>query len=145
MKPNVAHGDSASQRHTEGLDRAIEILIMDGVFIVPEAGDWPRHFVGNERTAIDSWLGLDRVSCRSSPGIGGSGHSHCGPNARKGETRRPGDIETTIGGIVIHVALPGVRLAPGVLLRSVVLNFGVIGRARVHRGAQVGGIHEKPV
>ena len=30
-------------------------------------------------------------------------------------------------------------------MRSVVLNFGVIRRARVHRGVQVVGFHQKPV
>ena len=60
VKPKIAHRDSGSQRHTEGLDRAIKILIVDGVFIMPNAGGWVRHLVDNEGTAIDSRLGLDR-------------------------------------------------------------------------------------
>ena len=60
MKPEITHRDSASQRHTEGLNRAIKILVIDGVLIMPNAGDWARHLVGNERTAIDSRRGLDR-------------------------------------------------------------------------------------
>ena len=40
VKPKVAHRDPASQRHTEGLDRAIKILVIERVFIMPNAGDW---------------------------------------------------------------------------------------------------------
>ena len=36
-------------------------------------------------------------------------------------------------------------LAPGVLMRTIVLNFAIIGRARIHRCVQVGGINEDPV
>ncbi len=60
VKPDIAHRDPASQRNTERLNRAIQILIMDGVFIMPDAGGWVRHLVGNERTTIDSRRGLDR-------------------------------------------------------------------------------------
>src|SRR6266571_1362970 len=94
MEPNVAHCDSAAQRHTEGLDRAIKILIMDGVFIMPETSDWARHFIDNKGAPVDSPLGLDRNAGRSSPRTCGRGHSHRGANGRKGETRRAGDIVT---------------------------------------------------
>ena len=145
MEPDVAHRDSDSQRHTEGLDRAIKILVMDGVFIMPNPSGGIRHFVDNERTTIDPRLRLDRSTGRSSPGIGGRSHSHRGANGRKGETRRPSDIVTTIGRIVIHVALPGVRLAPGVLMWRYVLRFGEVGRARIHRRVQIAPFHQNPV
>ena len=145
MKPEIAHRDSRSQRHTEGLNPAIQILVVDRVFIMPNPSDWARHLVGNERTAIDSRNGLDRIDGRSSPGIDGRGHSHRGSNGRKAETRRAGDIETTVGRIVIHVALPRVSLAPGVLMRSDVLSFGVIRRARIQRRVQVAAFHKNPV
>ena len=38
MKSDVADVDSASQRHTEGLDRAIEVLVIERVLVVPDAG-----------------------------------------------------------------------------------------------------------
>src|SRR6266446_8021340 len=120
VEPNIAQRDSASQRHTEGLDRAIKILIMDGVFIMPETSDWARHFIDYESAAIDSRLGLDRSTGRSSPCTGGRGHSYRGANGGESETRRAGDIVTAVGGIVIHVALPRVGLAPGVFMRAVV-------------------------
>ena len=103
---------------------AIQVLIIDRVFIMPDAGRWVRHLVGNERAAIDSRRGLDRVDGRSRPGIDGRSHAHRGANRRKGEARRAADIETAVGDVVIHVALPRVGLAPGVLMRGDVLRFG---------------------
>ena len=47
--------------HTEGLDPAIKILVIDRVFIMVESGDRARHLVGKKGTAIDSRLGLDRI------------------------------------------------------------------------------------
>ena len=40
MKPDIADRDSASQRQTEGLDPAIEILVIDRVFIMPNTRNW---------------------------------------------------------------------------------------------------------
>ena len=48
VKPEIAHVDSAAQRHAEGLNRAIEILVIDRVLVMPNAGRWVRHFVGDE-------------------------------------------------------------------------------------------------
>ena len=67
------------------------------------------------------------------------------PTGEKVKARRAGDIETAVGRIVVHVALPGMGLAPGVLMRSDVLRFGVIGRARIQRRVQVVLFHQKPV
>src|SRR5438046_361599 len=141
VKSHITQRDSAAQRHTEELDRAIKVLIMDGVFIMPDASHWARHFIDYESAAIDSRLGLDSSTGRSRPRTGRRGHSDRNANGRKGETRRAGDIVTAIGGIVVHVALPGVGLAPGVLMWTIVLNFEVVGRAHVHRCIQVSGIH----
>jgi hypothetical protein len=145
MKPQVAHRDSASQRHAERLNRAIKILIIDGVLVMPDSSAWVRHFEAKEPNAIDSRNGLDPVDGRSSPSIDGRAHSHCGGNRGKTETRRTGDTELTVGDVVVHVALPRVSLAPGVYLRSYVLSFGVIRRARIHRRVQVVAFHENPV
>ncbi len=78
MKPDIADRDSASQRHTERLDPAIEILIIDRVLIMPHARDRAGHFVGNKPLAIDSGLGLERTNRRSSPGVDGRGRAHGG-------------------------------------------------------------------
>jgi hypothetical protein len=145
MKPEIAHGDSASQGHTERLNPAIKILVIDRVLIMPNPSDRARHFVGNERTAIGSRNGLDRIDGRSSPGIDGRSHSHGGSNGRKGETRRAADAELTVGGVVVHVALPRVSLAPGVLMWRYVLRFGEVRRAHIHRRVQVISFHKDPV
>lgn len=145
MKPNIADGDSASQRHTEGLDRAIKILIIDRVLIMPYASDRAGHFVANKPLAIDSRCGLKPANCRSRPGVDGWGRSHGVAHGLEGETRRAGDCEAAIGRIVVHVALPGVGLAPGVLMRSNVLRFRPIRRAGIQRCVEVAPFHQNTV
>ena len=147
VKPGVTHEDSAAQRDAERLDRAIQILVMDGVFVVPNPGHRARHLPDDEGTAIDSRLGLDRATGRSRPGTCGGGHSYrwLTRNALKGKIGRASDIVTTIGGIVIHVALPRVSLTPGVLVPAVILDFEVIRRASVQRCIQIGRVNEKPM
>ena len=133
----VAGGGNEEHGHHEGLDPAIKILVIDGVFIMVEPGDRARHLVGNKGTAIDSRRGLDRLDGRSRPGIDGRGHSHGGSNRRKAETGGAADIKTAVGCIVEHVALPRVGLAPGILVWGNVLRFGEVGRTRVHRRVQI--------
>ena len=145
MKSGVAHRDAASQRHTERLDRAIEILVIDGVFIMPNARDWARHFVGDMGPAIGSRKGLDRIDGRSRPGREGIGHSHGVADRRKAKIDRAADGETAVGNVVVHVALSWIRLAPGVLMRSYVMTFGVIGRTQIHVWIQVGRFDQNPV
>jgi hypothetical protein len=106
VEPNVAYGDSASQRHTEGLDPAIQILVVNRVLIVPDAKRWIGHLVGNEPASIHTRLGLDRIDGRARPHVDGRRRAHRRPNRHKGKTRRARDIEATVRGIVIHVALP---------------------------------------
>src|ERR1051325_179746 len=118
---------------------------MDGILVMPDAGDRSRHFINHKRSSIDSRLRLNRATGRSRPGTGGRGHADCRSNGRKAETRRARDIVTPIGGVVIHVALPRVRLAPGVLMRGVILNFEVVARARIRRCVQVADIDENPM
>src|SRR6267143_2160145 len=145
MKSQIAHGDSVSQRHTERLDSAIQILIIDRVFIMPNSCGRIRHLVCDEGTTIGSRDGLDCVYGRSSPGIDGGDCSKRGPDRGKGETRCAADIETAVRRVAVHVALPSVGLAPGVFMRSDVLRFGVIGRAWIQRRVQVAPLHQKPV
>ena len=39
VESDVGQRDPASQGHAERLDRAIQILVIDGIFIMPDAGD----------------------------------------------------------------------------------------------------------
>src|SRR5436190_24189720 len=69
MKSDIAHRRSGSQRHTEGLNPTIKILVIDRIFIMPNPRDRARHFVGNEGTAIDSRNRFDSIDGRSGPYI----------------------------------------------------------------------------
>ena len=60
MKPDVTHVDSLPEWHAERLNRAIEVLVMNGVLIMPHAGGWIRYFINDERTTVDTGLRLDR-------------------------------------------------------------------------------------
>ena len=60
MKSDVAYIDSLPERHAEGLNRAIEILVVNGVLVMPHAGRWVGHFINDERTTIDTGLRLDQ-------------------------------------------------------------------------------------
>jgi hypothetical protein len=127
------------------LNPAIKILVIDRVFIMPNPGGRVGHFVGNEGTSVGARDGLDWVDRCSSPGIDGRGHPYGRSNGRKAETRRARDGEPAVRRIVVHVALPGMGLAPSVLMRSDVLRFGVVRRAWIQRGVQVAPLHQKPV
>jgi hypothetical protein len=146
VKPQVAGRYPASERNTEGLDSAIQVLIVESVFVMPNPDGRVRHLVGDERAAIGARDRLDHVDGRSSPDIDGRGHAHREANGRKGERPRgAADVEPTVGCIVVHVALARVGLAPGVLVRSNVLRFRVVGRAQIQCRVQVGDFHENPV
>ena len=65
---------------------------------------------------------------------------------RKGENRGPtAHRELTIGGIVIHVALPWVGLTPSVFSRTYVLSFGKVSRALILRRDEIACCHRDPV
>src|SRR6266446_4776442 len=144
MKSDIAYCDS-SQRHTEGLKPTIKILVIKRVLIMPNSGRGVCHLVANESNAIGSRNGFDSIDGRSRPGINGRGHSYGGSDRREGETRRAADTESAVGGIVVHVALPGVGLAPGILMGRDVLSFGVIGRTWIQGGIEVASFHQNPV
>src|SRR5436190_3346652 len=132
-------------RHTEGLDPAIKILVIDRVFIMVKSGDRARHLVGKKGTAIDSRRGFDGPDGCSRPGIDGRGHSHRGSNRREAEAGGAGNAKLTKGCIVGHVALSRVDLAPGILMWGDVLRFGVVGRTRIHRCVEIGSVNQNPM
>ena len=59
MKPDVTDIDSRSQRHAERLNGAIEVLVIEGVFIVPDAGSWSCHLVTHEPDAVVARIRFD--------------------------------------------------------------------------------------
>ena len=52
---------SRPKGHTEGLDRAIEIFVIDREFIVPDAGGRIRHLVANQENTVVSRIGFELV------------------------------------------------------------------------------------
>ena len=62
VKSDVTNVDSLPQGHAEGLNRAIEVLVVKGVIVMPHARRWVRYFINNERATIDTGLRLDRYA-----------------------------------------------------------------------------------
>ena len=75
MKPNVRDVYSGSQRHAEGLDRAVEVLVVQRVFIVPDASGRIGHFVTHEPDAIVSRIRLLLIYRCACPSRDGRVHS----------------------------------------------------------------------
>ena len=60
MKSDVTYVDSLPERHAEGLNRAIEVLVVNGVLVMPHAGRRLSYFINDERPTIDTGLRLDK-------------------------------------------------------------------------------------
>ena len=132
MKANVRDVYSGSNRHAERLDRAIEILVIDRVFIMPDTGTGVRHFVAHEPDTVGSGSGLDLVYRRAAPGRDRRLLSHGGSCASKTKGLvNSGYGVRTVRSIVIHVALVRMTLAPGGFVRNDVIGFSKICRSRV--------------
>jgi hypothetical protein len=113
---------------------------------MPNTGSRISHFVTHKPNPVVAWVGFDLADCCASPGHDGWLHPDRRANACKIEIGwASANIKPTIGGIVEHVALPGMRLAPRVLVRSNILRFGEVGRAGILRRVQVGRCDCDPV
>ena len=113
MKAYVAYVDSGSQRHAEELDSPIQVLVIKSVLVVPDSSGWIRHFVSRKPNPVVARIRLSLVHSRACPRHDGRLHAYRGAQRGKGEiARAAGNRESTIGDVVIHVALPGMRLAP---------------------------------
>ena len=67
MKPDVTDVDSGSQWHAEGLNGAIQVLVIKSVLIVPNASSRVGHLVTHEPDAIVARIRLDLIYCRARP------------------------------------------------------------------------------
>src|SRR5262249_27923772 len=67
MKIDVRNVYSGSNRHAERLDRAIEVLVIERIFIVPHASAGVRDFVAHEPNTIIAVIRFDLVYCRTGP------------------------------------------------------------------------------
>ena len=145
MKSDITHAYSSPQRHTEGLNRAVQVLVINRVLVMPDSSGGICDLVANESNAIDFTSRLDLIDRRSSPSHDGRLLLHCGDGGRKGKTGGATDRESPVGDIIVLVALPGMRLAPDVLMGSDVLTFGKVGRARILSRVQITYIYRHSV
>jgi len=127
------------------LDCPIEILVIQGILIVPDTGSWISHFVAHKPDPIVSRIRPDLIYCRARPSHNGRLHPKRGAKRRKREVRCPADGELTVRRVVERVALARVRLAPSVFGRCDILRFGKIGRTLVQRCVQVIDLNANPV
>src|SRR5262249_47649060 len=133
VKSDVTEIGHKTHRQAKGLNAAIEIFVIDGVFIVPYAVIWPRHLRADKENPVASRDRLHLIYRRPWPSHDGRLHSPGHANRRKGEVRCTANKELTVRSIVIHIALPGMGLTPRVLLRRQVCRFREIGCALIKR------------
>ena len=74
MKVDVAYIHTGDQGHTERLNSAVEVLVINGVFVVPHAFTWVSHFVTHKPDPVVARIGFDLADCRASPGHDGRLH-----------------------------------------------------------------------
>jgi hypothetical protein len=130
----------------EGLDGSIQVLIVDGVLVVPNSGIWPRHFVTDEENAVVSRRGLDLVYRRTGPSSNAGLLSHGGAHASKTKGLvDSGHAVLTVRSVVIHVALVRMTLAPDAFVGDDVIRFGKIRRPRIERRVQVVNVNQNSV
>ncbi len=129
MKSDVRDVCSGSKRDAERLDGAIEVLVIESVFVMVNTGRRVGHFVTHEPNPVVARIGFELIHRRASPGHDSRLRSHGGACASKSE--RLGDsgyCVPAVRSVVVHVALARMRLAPGVFVRDDVFRFGKIRR-----------------
>ena len=145
VKSDVTEIGSGAQRHAKGLNAAIEIVIVHGILIVIDSRRRTGHFVAHKRDAIVSRIRLHLIYRRPCPSHDGRLRSLGLANRGKCEARCAANKELTVGSVVIHVALPGMGLAPRVFKRIQVCRFREISCTRIERCVQIVDINANPV
>jgi len=143
MKFDVTDVRPRPEGHTKGLDRAIQVHVIKRILIVPNTGTRVSHFVTHKPNPIVVWIWFKLVHCsaRRHPGLDGGLHPYRVTDGCKVEISGAGDMELTVRGIVKHVALIRMRLAPGVFTRGDILRFSKIGCALIERCVQIIGLN----
>jgi hypothetical protein len=114
------------------LDGAIEVLVIERVFVMVNTGRRVGDFVTHEPDTIVAWIRFDLVHRRRSPSFNGRPLSHGGACAIKTKGLvDSGYAVLTVRSIVVHVALARMTLAPGVFMRDDVLRLSKIQRSWV--------------
>ena len=91
MESDVAHVNSAVQRHAEGLNSAVEVHVKQGILIVPHAGRGVGYFVAHQPNAVVTRIGFNLIDCRvcSCPRLDSRLHSDGRTDGRKVKKSRP--------------------------------------------------------
>jgi len=140
VEVDKAEVNSWSERHTERLNPAIKIFVVEGVFVVPKVLTKNGDFVTHKPDPIISRVWLYLIKCRACPSpfhdrrLHPGCRRHCSETERRGDTA---DAKLTVGDVVKHVALAGMRLTPGVFVRTEIGRFGKIFGALIHVLIQV--------
>ena len=145
MKTDVSDVDAWPQGHTKRLDSSVQVLVIQGILIVPDSLTGIGHFVSYEPEAIIARIRFDLVQCRACPCHEGRSPPDRGANSGKCETRCAADVELAIRNVVVHVAFPGMRLAPCVLVGSDILRFGEVRRAWIQVLVQIIDFNPDPM
>src|SRR4029077_18966708 len=97
VEADVTDVGSSAQWHAEGLDSAIQVLVVQRVLIVPDPGTWVGDSVTNKRDTIVSWVRLDlfQHGAHARPCRNGRPPPDCRANRRKCETGRAAHQELT--------------------------------------------------
>lgn len=146
MKSDVRDVYSRSKRHAKRLDGAIEVLIIERVFVVPDASSGIGDFVAHEPDTIVSRIGLNPIYSRARP----RHDSRLLPHGRAYATKTKrlidaGYVVSPIRSVIVHVALPRMTLAPGIFVWDDVLRLSKIRRSGVKACVQVVNINQNPV
>src|ERR1041385_4192424 len=119
MKSDVRNVYSWPDGHTERLDRAIEVLVIESVFIMVNTLRRIAHLVTHKPDAVVTRVRLNSADCCPSPSHDSRLLSRGGANGAKTGIRRAATYALLlIGNVVIHVALARMTLAPRVLMRD---------------------------
>src|SRR5688572_10452572 len=146
MEADIAYRHTGPCRNTKRLDRAIDILVIDGVLVMPYARRRIGHLITYDSDTVIPGIRREGRPAGTVPGI----DRRPLPDRRSGgrEAERAGrtvNVVTPVRDVVVHVALAGIRLAPDVFVRGYVLSLGIIGGAHVLSRAQIGDLRQDPV
>lgn len=145
MKTGVAKDRAWAQLHAERLNGAIQILVINGVFVVPNVSGRVRHLVSNEEDSIITGIRLKLSDGGACPRCNRRLCPHRRANSRKREVACATNCKLSIGSILKHVALPRMLLAPGVFVWSDILCFAKIRRAGIQGCVQIVNVNAEPV
>jgi len=134
VKSDVTQWNGKTEEHLKGLNRAIQVLVIDGVFIMPHSCVWSCHLVSNEEDTVIPRIWLNLGHSRASPGHNGRLLSHRVTHEIKRERLVDSNyVALAIGSVVKHVALVGMSLAPAPFVWYYVFRFGEVLRPLIER------------